>query len=137
LITSKNSIFEINNLCKKIDHSSYKNNYTALISILNFYSPNLQRYNKVYVHYFLFNAKSYFQKTFESYKKVLFIKNNNLYSLQNLQNEFGVDSYLTKTKNGIFFFKDLNYGYLRFLIGTFEEFITLNQEVTSQLNSSK
>jgi len=48
-----------------------------------------------------------------------------------------IDSYLTKTKNGIFFFKDLNYGYLRFLIGTFEEFITLNQEVTSQLNSSK
>jgi len=131
LISKENSNFNQN-----LKHASNFDNLFKFKNLTDRFFSSLFYY-KFFLAYALNSSESYFVTAFGNYQKTFFLKKTHLNNLNNFLVESHLTPQLLKIKNGNFFFKNMNFGYLRFLTTTYKEFALLDYEIKEHLNSSK
>jgi hypothetical protein len=99
---------------------NFKGDYFGLLNYFN-NSNLLNNYSALILNYFLNNYKTYFDAKNQNSPSLRFLTNRFDSNLNNLTTENNKYSFLTKNKNGMFFFDELNYQKFSFLIFNFNE----------------
>lgn len=97
------------------------------------YSENILH---MFLNNYLFKNKSHF-KLFNESSISSPIKNRFEWNLYNFNNEVNRYPFIIKSKLGFFFFNDLNYNRMSFLLTNFNELWSLNYYMKNQINTAK
>lgn len=136
LLSEKNTFFNLNINLNKLTIKNFKGDYFGLLNYFN-NSNLLNNYSALILNYFLNNYKTYFDAKNQNSPSLRFLTNRFDSNLNNLTTENNKYSFLTKNKNGMFFFDELNYQKFSFLIFNFNELWSLNIYLKNQLNGAK